>query len=574
MGAEWPIDGGGGEVTSVFGRKGAVVKQSGDYAVADITGLGTALGGKASENQLSLLAGMELRGVVERDRAAAKHRVEYEDAPQLLEQWASLGNWTTLGTPVPAVSSGKLVGSGNVGASISGLYRSLSLGTAGRGRALFPINLPSSAGAGGAYIACALVSDTGVPTQVSTVMANGPTWLLSLGSGWMGINNRGTFTNASGFSIVSIPGGGEFYTAGNYPAYGSISLTTAQTAYLDVEVDELWINFNFIGPGHNYEVRCQMPRSTVGTGGTAGQINEIFIGVMDSRGASGATIGPAVVKASLANYSPRSASVAAGAETTTDRVIWTRTGGSNALGDAARIWLPANYDSRVPTPTVLYSHLYGGYEGETYDNTTFSPAFAALVNAGWIVAASDNEGQGFGNSAVQANLLALYEYLRDHLNIGPIIASGSSMGGAAAANLVAARSVPGIVGLMLFSPLLNLSWFWSQLATGGQYATYQSAFEAAYDLSSLSDPTYAAKVNPFDPMLQSPSAFRGVRTRIAYSSDDGLTVPANNGAQFLSQISGYVPEATSYVTTGGHVSAAQYSDTSDIVGFATRCIAS
>lgn len=51
--------GGGGAVDSVFGRTGVVVAEAGDYAVADITGLQTALDGKqALDATLTALAGL------------------------------------------------------------------------------------------------------------------------------------------------------------------------------------------------------------------------------------------------------------------------------------------------------------------------------------------------------------------------------------------------------------------------------------------------------------------------------------------------------------------------------------
>lgn len=288
-----------------------------------------------------------------------------------------------------------------------------------------------------------------------------------------------------------------------------------------------------------------------------GNVTHVAMWNTDTRGLSGNGVGPMVVRAGsyatgnpvgLADNSPR----------------WTRYAVPSRHSEFTMIATPADYDSRKPSPVVIYAH---GHSDNELDSTMATRPNAigkvtkALVEAGFIVAAGRFGGtENWGNDASLAAMEELYRHLRDAYHIGPIVLMGHSMGGTVTLTTLAQRQIPNIVGFVGIEPVVDL-----RAAYDGNYgASIRNAYGIAADGSD-----YDSKTAGHNPALRSGWEFRGVPMWLTGSPND-TAVPQDKHVNVLrSLVSGFSSDVTFHQASGPHVDPTHFQPTA-VVDFCKR----
>jgi hypothetical protein len=144
----------------------------------------------------------------------------------------------------------------------------------------------------------------------------------------------------------------------------------------------------------------------------------------------------------------------------------------DSAGVNCRVWLPTTIGES--SPAVFWSHQAGGTEQITTGYSLY-PVVHALVNAGYVVAASRMHGDSWGDAQAVTDLNNLYTLVNGIQPISRLILLGTSMGGVATSLMQPLGGLPagklkGCIGLdAVFS-----------LASMYANATYTTAIDTAY----------------------------------------------------------------------------------------------
>ncbi|MGK5170196.1 alpha/beta hydrolase family protein [Geodermatophilus sp. CPCC 205761] len=108
-----------------------------------------------------------------------------------------------------------------------------------------------------------------------------------------------------------------------------------------------------------------------------------------------------------------------------------------------------------PRPVALMLHG-AGHDRRVPVEESAQRFTQTLIDAGWVVAASDAGGDAWGSSASQADHLSLLDRLREVYPVSGVVLVSMSMGGVAGLNMVADGSVPDLLGWVGITAVTNL----------------------------------------------------------------------------------------------------------------------
>lgn len=452
----------------------------------------------------------------DRLRSALRSIADYDDTAGTIftESWADMTGWTMPGTPGMQVSAGRMysVGTQNAG---SGGNHSFALGAAECLRVVMYINRPATGGSGGLIVGVSSDTAGGTPTSGA-----GAAFAVQFPAN----NTLPTlYSGGSSSAITNAP----TLTAGDY-----IAVITVDLAYISISARKTDGTVEFV-----------VRRARSGF-----SVNNIYLFNSDPRATSGLSVGALSARKSLTTITPRTHG-----EGVTYTTQWS--------GDGTNGWtvsLPANYDSRKPSPVAMCFHGNGSDETLGIYNSNQQLVTRALAAAGYIVVwAAASSTQTWGNAASQAANLAAYRYVRDNYNIGPVVFYGQSMGGIEALNALAMNVVPGVVAAAFTVPAYSL-------ANNFANALFTSAITTAYSISA-SNP-YAVASEGFDPARRDGGAFGAIPMWMLVATDDVSVNPAQNGLALYASVRSKSRASTLVTATGGH-SIALGSYTAAIVSF-------
>jgi len=453
--------------------------------------------------------------------SAGRSRIRYEDAGSLVERWADLTAWAANGGQV---SGGKFFST--VSTSICAANRAFSVGPTDTARIRASITLVEPAASG-------LYTLVGISNHAAGVAPTASAGFVGLG--FTSANVPTLWGASTGVPITSM---GAAVAAGTY--------------YLTTEIDPTNISFTITNAAGDYEVSATFTRNAA-----IAQINNVMVWNSDSRKLTGHSVNHVGAR--------RAPVTMLGAE----RPGIEGAAPSVLLGvDAAarvsqfiRVSLPTNYDSRKPSPLVLFAHGSGG-DHNTAIEARLRTTAVALAASGYIVASSNQFGTNWGNQDGIDSLVTLYQKVRERYSIGPVILLGLSMGGLTSLLTLVERRIPGIVGWAGIYPVTNLA---------AEIGNFSGVLYPAYGIPP--DGTgYAEKTAGHDPNLIPGSAFRGVPMRF-YASPDDTAVRANlNSTLFAAKFDGKANEHGIVVCSGPHGDPSHFIP-ADLIAFFDRCLA-
>jgi hypothetical protein len=231
-----------------------------------------------------------------------------------------------------------------------------------------------------------------------------------------------------------------------------------------------------------------------------------------------------------------------------------------ASGLNIRIETPPNYDSTVaPKGIIFYAHAYSGDESEPIDNEQVRPTIKALLDAGYIVASSDDANsvsKGFGSKAAVEALEALYAYVHAHYPPAPIILMGASAGGSLITVAQHRKAIPEVVGMAMVCGYVNIAY-----TKGHTEGWVEEVTESAYGItphSTWANFNTVVEVPELEPMELAEGAgdktrFQGVPIFYAGSTEDQIVNYANNATKLKEALTGY-DTVTLYPAKGTHMS--------------------
>jgi hypothetical protein len=462
--------------------------------------------------------------------------INYADATELTKDWTDLSGW--------AASSNAQVASNRLysvnGTSPAGVLKGFPV--AANERAHITTILHWKAGGGSSVpIYFGLDFDTADHAPVT----NSP-WSVLIGLNGSGVITQYVGGSAAGASPAPIA------TAGAMTIGSSPSVDTDFAVSIDV--NDYYISFSIrkVGVADNFYT-FYLRRSLITDAGKG--INNIVAYVVDPRGTSGHSVGPvAAVKSSQPTRSKTIASQ------TVEGVEHRHVVDAAFPGaDAWRYALPANYDPRKPSPLVLYMHQsLTGTQHTAWSETRMQPVSDALGDAGYIVAAAADFGDRWGNQASLDNYLALYNFLRDRYNVGPLYLLGISMGGLPALNALAQRKFPTPAAAAFVGGVCDLDVLYAN-------ATYTAAIKTAFGVAADGS-DYDAKTAGFNPIDREGWELRGVPARFYTSTGDSTVPKGTNCDPMAAKILPFAPEANVVLGSGGHLDASQF-QASDLLAF-------
>lgn len=431
--------------------------------------------------------------------ALASARASYEDSAALAvdERWASLASWVTPGTPGVQVNGGALYAASAGAGTGSGANRSYALAASENLRAVFTVNYIS----GGSLV-------IGVSSD-----AAGATPTASAGAAF-GLFFSGTQAQQCSFGTMT-------NVAPDVAGNAQPALSTGQYI-VTVTVDQTYISV-VAYRANGDEIRVRRLRAGF-------NVNNLYVFNGDSRGLSGASIGPVGARKAVASVLPL-----ATYEAVTQRIHWSGDG----INDF-KLWLPTTYDSRKPLPLIIAFHPRGSSENFLTSNLSTK---TAILNAGYAVLTCTYSANRttWGAQASLDAYTAAYNWARSLYPIGPVGIFATSMGGIESLLFLAERRVPGIAAWVGVSATTNLA---DNYANG-----FAGDINAAY---SISGGNYATQTAGHDPMLLDASSFRGIPLYFLTATDDATVSKANNTDAFVSKAGSYNPVTVEPGITGGH----------------------
>lgn len=221
--------------------------------------------------------------------------------------------------------------------------------------------------------------------------------------------------------------------------------------------------------------------------------------------------------------------------------------------------IPATYSPSTPSRVAVYVHGMNGLADKIWNNEYMKPVTTALVNAGYIVIASDFKQQNnWGNTQSSIDMKNLLDAYKKRFNLEekPYMIM-QSMGGMATLNAIAQGKVnpKAVVGLF---PACNL-------AVSYPFYQYTDAINASYGITV--DNPYSIAAKGHDPIHDiDPAIYQSIPFKIWASSDDHYVPKIDNTDAFRDRINGIGGNVTVVSSTGDHGDPSNYQPT-DIVNF-------
>jgi len=208
--------------------------------------------------------------------------------------------------------------------------------------------------------------------------------------------------------------------------------------------------------------------------------------------------------------------------------------------------VPPGYRPGVASPWVLYNHGSGQSGRDISTNRHDRCLVNPLVQAGYVVIASDYNVQNcWGNSQCDTDIAAVQERWKGYLNLraAPYVIA-ESMGGIVTWNAIAHGTLSPLAVVGIY-PACSLSNMYAG-GTGPFYPVIQSD----YDFSSPSG--YATATAGYDPMLDPPSDFTAFPILLWASYSDTTVVRSHNENPFAFQVNAAGGNVIVNTSTGNH----------------------
>ena len=197
-------------------------------------------------------------------------------------------------------------------------------------------------------------------------------------------------------------------------------------------------------PGGTHEWRWSVPADEL-----AGPVGNVAVWNGDQRGARGSTIRTLGYRQAATPLSP-----VPGLVSRAPIVLW-----GWGAGTEERISLPGDYDPAVPVPLVLFAHGSRQDENSVVRHPE-SDVYAALLDAGYAVAASSQHGSNWGNEDSVRDLRLLYRSIADRFELeGGVFLLAESMGGLSSLTFAADGQVPVVAWAGIY-PVTDLRAAW------------------------------------------------------------------------------------------------------------------
>jgi Serine aminopeptidase, S33 len=143
----------------------------------------------------------------------------------------------------------------------------------------------------------------------------------------------------------------------------------------------------------------------------------------------------------------------------------------------------------------------------------------AMVDRGYLVAASDAHGTVWGTEHSQRDYRRLYRWVDERYDVGPVVLLSQSMGGIPGLHLLADDAIPHVVGWVGVSPVTDLVW----AARDGRLGDSVAAALGRDDVRRL------------DPMRIPAHRFTGEKM-VIYAAPDDDVVPAVHARRFVAHL--------------------------------------
>jgi hypothetical protein len=467
-----------------------------------------------------VITDVALGGPLSSVAAASDSETETErstgDRLPLVERWADLDDWSAAGVDV---SGGRLHGSAG---APSGAFRALSPADGPDLYVRGSVSLQPGGGTGMTAIGVSFDASGAEPSEAR---------LLAIGfdAGGRPVSYRGVDAGGSGTVVLDEAA----QPPGRY--WVTVSSDSGGTGLVMTNADG------------SREWRWAVPADDLDA-----RIGNVAVWNSDPRGAAGSEVMAIGHHESVAPLAS-----ARGLAGDAPIVMW-----GWEHGTPRRLALPADLDPDRPVPLVLFAH------GSRQDES--APALEplrdvslALLDAGYAVASSAQQGNNWGNEGSVRDLEALYRYVDDLVGVdGPVFLLAQSMGGLSSLTLAAEGRVPVAAWAGIY-PVTNLRASWD---TGWPQ---RPDIEEAFGISPARPDDYHARTHGADPMRADLSRFEGIAVRF-YASQDDTVVPAPlHSEKLMRRLAGRAPEAVLVPHVGEHGDASAFLP-EDVVAFFDR----
>jgi hypothetical protein len=224
------------------------------------------------------------------------------------------------------------------------------------------------------------------------------------------------------------------------------------------------------------------------------------------------------------------------------------------------------YSSGTPTKVILYAHGSGENQTALLSDSLKLGCVQALLDAGYILAGSNANGNSWGNQAGTDAYRALERYVRANYNVRPegVGIWSQSMGGLTGLNALAQGKFP-VVGWLGTYPACNLADIYS-------IGTYDGAIDTAFGITGGGIYTYGNQTYGNDPALMKGFSWKHTPMRFYASSGDLVVPKATNSDVLAALVAGCCRESVVVACTGNHGHTSHFVP-SEYVDFFNRCFA-
>ena len=217
---------------------------------------------------------------------------------------------------------------------------------------------------------------------------------------------------------------------------------------------------------------------------------------------------------------------------------------ADANGVSTWAVLPASYSPAAQSPWIIYNHGFGQEIETIFTNPSQSFFIHDLVQAGFIVIATDYRNLAcWGDAECTEDLTNLQSLWHSKLNLEPQpFVIGESMGGIVMWNAIAHGTLKPQAAVGIY-PVCNLAAMYAE-------PTFVPTIQAAYGFTSSAG--YTAATSGFDPLLTLPSRFVAVPIQMWASDSDHVVRRSQNEDVFAQQINGVGGEVIIHTSFGEH----------------------
>jgi pimeloyl-ACP methyl ester carboxylesterase len=199
---------------------------------------------------------------------------------------------------------------------------------------------------------------------------------------------------------------------------------------------------------------------------------------------------------------------------------------------------------------VVFTHGYADSQNQILNSSALFPLRDALEEAGYAIAASNADGNNFGNPTSIGDQVQLLHDAEVRLpGVTDIDLVGFSMGGLDALMLASGHQLPGLQAVVLLSPVCDQIGYLSSYFGGGIRAAFGHAKGSAPPVIARSDPE-----------RQNPQSFSGTRYWFWMSPDD-TTVPPSQTSSMVGILRSVGVDVRYSPLSGNHGDLSQLSPT-------------